>query len=166
MAIIDEKCLRNLKKKLIKSINLAGINITQKQIDISDWGCPHESQPLPKDKMAVYTFFYKNECLKVGKADKNSNSRYASQNYNPSMKSSNSNLAKSICKDNAFCKSQGITEENIGCWIKKNTHRINFLIDDNIVDDNVRRFVLNFAEAFLQLVFKPKYEGRLQKSKK
>jgi len=106
--------------------------------------------------MAVYSFFLGNDCLKIGKAGPNSNSRYNSQHYNP--KDSKSNLANSILLDKNFPVK--IKSEEIGNWIKNNTQRINILIDSKF-----GIYVLNFIEAYLQLVFKPKYEGFENQSK-
>jgi len=142
--------IENVKGNLIKALYLSGVKIENNQIEIVDLGCPHETQILPHGKIALYAFFYKNECLKLGKVGSSSNSRFNSQHYNPN--SSNSNLAKSLLSDNDF--KENITIDNVGNWIKENTKRINI-----IMSKNVGVFVLNFCEAFLQLCFKPKYEG-------
>jgi hypothetical protein len=42
----------------------------------------------------------------------------------------------------------------IGDWLKRKTHRINLLLDEALGP-----FVLNFVEAFLQVCFRPEYEG-------
>jgi len=142
--------IERIKENLIKAINLAGKEIDSNMIEIIDAGCPHKIQSLPSRKMAIYAFFHKNECLKIGKVNSNSNARYNYQHYNPD--SSKSNLAKSLLSDNNFLGNN--TFNNIGNWIKENTRRINI-----IIPQNVGIFVLNFCEAFLQLNFKPKYEG-------
>ena len=141
--------LEAIKADLIESIKLTGTRINPEQICILDCGCPHEITTLPKGKMAVYSFFHGNECLKIGKAGPNSNARFNSQHYNPN--NSKSNLANSILTNKFPVKT---TSNEIGNWIKNNTQRINFLLDDKL-----GIFVLNFVEAFLHLKFKPKFEG-------
>jgi hypothetical protein len=147
----DWECV---KDKLTAALILAGIDVNARQIKILDWGCPHEPRPLPEGKMAVYMFFYEGKCLKVGKAGPNSNARYASQHYLPGA--AKSNLADSVLSDKEFLGSlpESINVNNIGGWLKRKTHRINVLLDKTLGP-----FVLNFAEAFFQACFKPKYEG-------
>jgi hypothetical protein len=89
--------------------------------------------------------------LKIGKANSNSNIRFKNHHYNP--KSSNSNLAKSILNDPDMNYLK-LSEPNIKEWIKTNTRRIDFILDEKL-----GFFVLNFIEAYLQLIYKPKYEG-------
>ena len=144
------KQVEKIKTNLMKALNLAGEEIESNHIEIIDVGCPHKIQSLPNGKMAIYAFFHKDECLKIGKVGSNSNARYNYQHYNP--ESSKSNLAKSLLSDNYFIKNNSF--DNIGSWIKENTQRINI-----IIPKSVNIFVLNFCEAFLQLYFKPKYEG-------
>ena len=143
--------LENMRQDLIKAINLTDTNVNPDWIEISDLGCPHKTNKLPNGKMAVYIFFYKDECLKIGKAGPNSNSRYENQHYDPNK--SGSNLAKSILFDETF-NVKSISNKNIGDWIKNNTKRINILLNKE-----TGIFVLNFVEAYFQLKFKPKYEG-------
>jgi len=142
------------KAKLIEALTLAGVNVNANQIEICDWGCPHSPEPLPKGKMAVYTFFYAGTCLKVGKAGPNSNARYNSQHYLPGK--SKSNLSDSILADEVFLRHlhDHVDVNTIGDWLKRKTRRINMLFDETLGP-----FVLNFAEAFLQVCFEPKYEG-------
>jgi hypothetical protein len=139
------------KTQLIKSLKLANVNVNDSQIEIISNEYPHQAPTLPKDKMAVYAFFYKDKCLKIGKVGQNSNARYNSQHYNP--QSSKSNLAKSIISDKSF-PIKGIKIENIGTWIRENTQRVNIIIDNKI-----GVLALNFIEAFSILYFNPKYEG-------
>jgi hypothetical protein len=140
--------------RLIEALTLAGVAVAANQIKTDDWGCPHTPKSLPKNKMAVYTFFYGDKCLKVGKAGAKSNARYSSQHYFP--ENSKSNLADSILADKGFLKnlSEPVNKDTIGDWLKRKTRRINMLLDETLGP-----FVLNFAEAFLQVCFKPKYEG-------
>jgi hypothetical protein len=149
---IDSNVLHDLENCIYATIKLAlGSNIEKGKIQIMDCGVPHSPTSLPEGKMAVYTFFYKNECLKIGKAGPNSNARYLSQHYNP--KSSQSNLAKSLLADEKL-PIKTFNEENIGDWIKQNIRRINILVDKDL---NI--YILNLIEAFAQLYFHPRYEG-------
>ena len=141
----------SMKQDLIKAIILTNTNINPDWIEIEDLGCPHNPQNLPNEKMAVYMFFHKEECLKIGKAGADSNSRYKNQHYNPN--NSGSNLAKSILFDKTFTV-KGLSDKNVGNWIKNNTKRINVLLK---METGI--FVLNFVESYFQLKFKPKYEG-------
>ena len=149
---IDTNTIHDLENCIYTTIKLAlGKYIAKGKIQIIDSGVPHIPTCLPEGKMAVYIFFYKNECLKIGKAGPNSNTRYLSQHYIP--KSSQSNLAKSLLADDKF-PVKTLNEENIGDWIKQNVRRINILVDKDL---NI--YILNLIEAFTQLYFHPKYEG-------
>jgi hypothetical protein len=139
-----------VKLILVETLKQLKIEVEENQIEIKDLGYPHKTEILPKGKMAVYAFFYGNECLKIGKAGPKSNARYNSQHYNP--ESSKSNLAKSLVNDSEF--NDKVNLDNVSQWIKENTQRINVLIDQK-----VGILVLNFCEVFLQLYFKPRYEG-------
>jgi hypothetical protein len=143
-----------IKVKLMEALTLAGVIVNTNQIEIDDWDCPHKPESLPKGKMAVYTFFYEDRCLKLGKVGPNSSPRYQSQHYFPEK--SRSNLAKSVLSDKVFLENlpDSINTDTIGDWLKRKTRRINMLFDESLGP-----FVLNFAEAFLQVYFKPKYEG-------
>ena len=116
-------------------------------------GCPHKSPTkLPHGKMAVYVFTHSDRCLKVGKVGPNSQPRYTSHHYNPA--SSGSNLSKSIVNDPELSTSDDLNMETVGDWVKKNTLRINFLLDASLGIP-----VLNLLEAFLQCRLHPKFEG-------
>ena len=67
-------------------------------------------------------FSDKDRVLKVGKAGQNSNARYMSQHYNP--RSSQSNLANSLLKDEDAVQRYSINKENVSAWIKQNTDRV------------------------------------------
>jgi hypothetical protein len=142
--------LLKLKKKLVEVIRLTGTEILEDQIEILDRGIPHIPSGLPKGKMGIYSFIYQDQFLKIGKAGPNSNGRFRSQHYIPN--SSQSNLSKSIMLDIDLKKE--LTKETVGEWIKNNTRRIDFLLDASL-----GVFVLSLVESFLQLHFKPKYEG-------
>ena len=107
-----------------------------------DRGQPHSApRKLPDGKMAVYTFIYDGNFLKIGKAGPNSNARYTSQHYNPG--SANSNLAKSLIED-AEMEIYGLTENNVSDWIKYNCRRI-----DIEMDADLGVFTLELVEAVL-----------------
>ncbi|MDX9821685.1 MAG: hypothetical protein RBT20_07110 [Syntrophales bacterium] len=132
---------------------LAGIDVKGDDIQIEKISAPHTPpSTLPKGKMAVYVFHWCNQCLKVGKVGPKSQARYTSQHYSP--KSSNSNLAKSILKDVSTLGIGGITEQNVGNWIKHNTDRINFIIPMRLGAP-----LLSLLESFLQCRLKPRFEG-------
>lgn len=89
--------------------------------------------------------------MKIGKAGPNSNARFLSQHYNPN--SAMSNLAKSILSD-VNMQNLGITEQNVGDWIKQNCRRI-----DVVIDRKVGIFALELVEAILHYKYSPIYEG-------
>ena len=117
---------------------------------------PHQApSSLPRGKAAVYTFATNDRVLKVGKAGPNSNARYTSQHYNPH--SAQSTLASSILKDRARWQEHSLNENNVSAWIKRNTHRVNYLLDAGVPKS---KWVLNLLEAFVQCRLQPVYEGR------
>ena len=133
--------------------NLAGIEVWEGAICIEALPMPHRPPTrLPKDAMAVYVFSRKKQILKIGKVGPNSQARYTSQHYNPN--SAKSTLALSILKDNDMSGRYSLTNDNISSWIKRNTDRVNFLLD-------VRLGVpaLTLFEAFAQCRLRPIFEG-------
>lgn len=138
------RCIKNTAVAL-------GRVIDNGKIKVLDRGQPHKAPKLPDGKMAVYTFIYNGEFLKIGKAGQNSGPRYTSQHYNPG--SAQSNLAKSILEDVAM-QGMGITEENVGEWIKSNCRRI-----DIELDADLGIFTLELVEAILHYKYAPRYEG-------
>lgn len=139
------ECIKNV-------FNALGHEADFDKIDIVDRGQPHTApRRLPNGKMAIYTFIYEGDFLKIGKVGPNSNARYTSQHYHPNA--SRSNLAKSILDDIAM-KKNGITESNVGEWIKNNCRRI-----DIEIDAELGFFALELIEALLHYEFTPKYEG-------
>jgi hypothetical protein len=132
---------------------LADWPITPKDVEIRICEAPHTPpSSLPQDKMAVYLFFYRGQCLKVGKVWCKSIARYTSHHYHP--KSSNSNLAKSILESPDSIGISCPQSTCVGDWIKTNTDRINVLFP---VDWGTG--FLTLAEAFLQCWLRPVYEG-------
>ena len=130
---------------------LAGVTINDDQIRIEDRECPHDSPDLPDRHMAVYVFIHDKVYLRIGKVGSRSHSRFKNHHYNPN--SSGSNLAKSILGDNDM-KKFGLDENNVGDWIRRNTQRIDILIDSSI-----SIFALELLESFLHCKLNPKYEG-------
>ncbi len=109
-----------------KAAALAGIQMPVNCISHEVLPAPHIApRNLQQEKMAVYVFSWKGQCLKIGKVGTRSQARYTSQHYNPG--SSNSNLAKSILKDQVALGIPGLSESKVGEWIKKNTDRATFL---------------------------------------
>ncbi|WP_339836761.1 hypothetical protein [Paenibacillus sp. FSL R7-0272] len=149
--MLEELSLDDLKEQLLQIIKSTGTKIEESQIVILDRGLPHKSSTLPVGRMAVYSFIYQDRFLKIGKAGPNSNARFNSQHYDP--KNSQSNLAKSLLND-PMLVGLNLDAMTIKEWIKKNTRRIDFLVDATL-----GIFVLNLIEAFLHLKYRPKYEG-------
>lgn len=138
--------------KLIEEVSgILGRPIDREKYKVVDRGAPHKPQSLPNGMMGVYTFWYNGSFLKIGKAGPNSNARFYSQHYNP--KSAQSTLAASILADKNM-NIKGITEENIGEWIKNNCRRIDVLLDVSI-----GIFTLELVEAALHYKYEPTYEG-------
>ena len=137
----------------IKIAALAGVSLSADEITAEVLQAPHKPpKNLPNGKMGVYVFSIGEKCLKVGKVGPKSKARYTSQHYNP--KSSNSNLSKSILKAKTDFGVTHLDENNIGDWIKENTDRVNFLIDESLGIP-----ILSLLESYLQCRLKPKFEG-------
>jgi hypothetical protein len=137
----------------LKIAELAGVNLSRDALTFETLSAPHKPpSSLSKNKMAVYVFLWKGDCLKVGKVGQNSQARYTSQHYSPS--SSNSNLAKSIIAAREKLGLAGISEYSVGSWIKSNVDRVNILLDSECGIP-----VLTLLESFLQCRLKPRFEG-------
>ena len=131
-------------------------NILDKPLDASkykiiDRGLPHVPKSLPPGMMGIYSFYYEDRFLKIGKAGSKSNARFLSQHYNPH--SASSNLASSILKD---CNMAylNLTSQNISDWIKSHCRRIDILLDESL-----GVFTLELVEAILHYKYEPLYEG-------
>jgi len=132
---------------------LAGIVLQEADLIADVLPAPHSPPAsLGADNMAVYCFFWRDECLKVGKVGPKSQARYTSQHYLPN--SSMSNLAKSILKEQRRMGLENLNESTVGDWIKQETTRVNF-----ILNSSVGVSALNLLEAFLQCRLIPKFEG-------
>ena len=139
-------------KKIIEEISeMLGKPIHKDKYKVIDRGMPHNPQNLPTGMMGVYTFWYNGSFLKIGKAGPKSNARFFSQHYNP--RSAQSTLAASILLD-VNMKNEGITEENIGEWIKNNCRKIDILLDVSL-----GIFALELIESALHYKYEPIYEG-------
>ena len=115
---------------------------------------PHEPpKHLPGNRMAVYVFFLNGQALKVGKVGPKSNARYTSQHYLPG--SAKSNLARSILLNPARIGAVNVDSVSVGNWIKQNTDRVNLLLPAVMGDS-----MLSLLESFLQVRWKPLFEGR------
>jgi len=137
----------------VKVCTLAGLPLNRSDFYVEKSLAPHKPpSSLPPGKMAVYIFYWRGECLKVGKVGPKSQARYVSQHYSPS--SSQSNLAKSILSSQGKLSISGLNEYNVGKWIKDNTDRINI-----ILDQKVGMPVISLLESFLQYRLNPRYEG-------
>ncbi|MCH8097945.1 MAG: hypothetical protein IID53_12790 [Proteobacteria bacterium] len=142
-----------LLKDFLVVAEIAGLKIEQEVVSIEILIMPHKPpSSLPKGKMAVYVFSEVNRVLKVGKVGRRSQARYTSQHYNPG--SAPSTLAASILKDEDAVKRYGVNDGNVSDWIKKNTDRVNFILDAQL---GVR--ALTLLEVFVQCRLNPVFEG-------
>lgn len=114
---------------------------------------PHKAPALPNGCMAIYTFFWSDKCLKVGKAGPRSAARYRGQHYTLSAPST---LAKSLRNKGVDKGITGLPENEhmIGDWIRQNTSRA-----DIIVHGHCRIELLNLIEAFCITKLNPLFEG-------
>jgi hypothetical protein len=136
-----------------KVVALAGISLPPTALSVEALPAPHKPpSSLPKGKAAVYVFIWNGVCLKVGKVGPKSQARFTSQHYSPA--SSNSNLAKSLVIGQGKLGLSGITEANIGSWIKGNVDRFNILLS---IEAGIP--VLTLLESFLQCRLQPVFEG-------
>ena len=138
---------------------ILGKPINKNDIIVIDRKVPHEKpKHLTPGKMAVYTFLYGDEFLKIGIVGENSNARYTSQHYNP--KSAQSTLAQSILSDPDMAHLY-ITEDNVGAWIQNNCRRIDFELPGDL-----SIFARDLIEKILHYKYEPKYEGFSSQRKK
>lgn len=141
-------------QNLINAARLANFNIKIGYFEIVNWLAgedTHIPTPLPPNKMAVYTFFHGDLCLKVGMVNTGSSARYQSQHYGFNAPST---LAKSlIVNENYYLN--GIGNNDVGLWMRQNLDRYNLLINAHL-----GKYFLQFAEGFFILKFKPLFERR------
>ena len=145
-----------LKDDFLKVARTAGINLPSDDVDIETLNMTHSPPQLPEGKVAVFVFSTETSVLKVSKVGPNSGPRYTSQHYNPN--SANSNLAKSLLNDASVRQRYNLRDETVGDWIKRNTDRVNFILDESYYGRTLDRL-----KEFLLDRLRPVYEGR-QKS--
>ena len=142
-----------LVEDFLEVARLACVHVNRGSIRIEVQRQPHASPSrLPPGKMAVYVFSDVRRTLKVGKVGPKSAARYVSQHYSPT--SAKSTLAASLLKDREAVVEHHLTHANVGDWIKKNTDRVNLL-----VDASCGMPALTLLEAFVQCRLRPVYEG-------
>lgn len=144
-----------LKEEIAKLITDASTAIDKPMIEGTDFEIfyqplNHEPSRLPNDKIAVYTFYYNGNFLKIGHANIKSKARYQSHHYH--IKSCQSTLANSLVTDPTM--ESIVNETNVTNWIKQNCERFDILIDGN----KHNKLTLNFVEGLLHYYYKPKYE--------
>ena len=133
---------------------LAEIKMQPDAIRVETLNMPHRApRNLPKGKIAVYVFSDKERVLKVGRVSTGSQPRYTSQHYNAG--SAPSTLVGSILKDENVMQKYDLNKGNVSDWIKKNTDRVNF-----ILDADVGGWALMLLEVFIQCRLQPVYEGK------
>ncbi|GGH46416.1 hypothetical protein GCM10008014_09080 [Paenibacillus silvae] len=142
--------LSGIKPLLYKILNDVNIYPSDEDIKVINRGNPHHLS-FVEGNAYVYTFQYKGEFLKIGKAGSNSQPRFFSQHYHPSR--TGSNLAKSILFDPVM-KIYELNDDTVGDWIKKNVDRI-----DVEVNGSLGIFTLNLIESIMHCLYEPKYEG-------
>jgi hypothetical protein len=132
---------------------LAGLAGEILELRVEYQPAPHKPAPLPTGYMAVYAFWSDGDWLKIGKAGANSNARFQSQHYNASR--AKSTLAASLIKAHKEQPISGFTQEDVGAWMRANTHRVNILLPEHNP-----KSLLALLEAFLHARLEPRFEGR------
>lgn len=145
-----------LKEEIAKLITDASAAIGKPMIEGIDFYMVHQPlghKPLalPIGKIAVYTFYYNGQFLKIGQANSNSGPRYQSHHYH--IKSGESTLANSLIKDSSM--NSLVNNSNVTQWIKDNCKRFDIIIDGTKND----KMTLNFVEGLLHYYYRPKYEN-------
>lgn len=147
---IEQEIKNLIEYKMIKIEKKDGIKV--------EFDKDHSSI-LKNNNSAVYIFVNKKDgiVLKVGRVARNSNARFIYQHYN--LGSAKSSLANSLYEDekNEY-NTQHKNKEFIKNWIINNTERFNIFI--NINDRKEQDILTNFIEAYFQLKYFPKYEGK------
>ena len=134
-------------------LRVTGIDIQPDDIDIETLEMPHRPMPLPAGKVAVFVFSDTEQVLKVSKTGPNSNARYQSQHYG--VWRAPSTLAGALLRDCNAVQRHNLNEENVGHWIKRNTDRVNFILDESYYGRTLDRL-----KEFLLDRLRPIYEGR------
>ena len=150
---LEEIQIQSLMRDFGEVARLAGIDISHDDLSRESMGCPHEPpRDLPTGRVAVYVFCFGDRCLKVGKAGPKTKQRFTYQHYHP--RSAASTLAASLVKGQRQIGLSGLTEDNVGDWIRQNTFRLNLFLNST-----THRFSLSPLEAFLQARLNPVFEG-------
>lgn len=137
-----------------KVTTLAGTAVARDLIEIEILEKPHKPpSALPYGKMAVYSFFFRDQALKVGKVGPNSHARYSYQHYNAS--SAASTLAGSLLRNLGAVGLSKADSANLGQWIRDHTDRVNLLLPEELGDP-----ILGLLEAFLHVRWNPLFEGK------
>ena len=154
---MDSLMLDSLKSEIIAVSKIVGKEINTNDIWICDSGCPHNS-PKKRDSNVsnVYMFQYKDNFLKIGKADIKSSARHNSHHYTP--KGSSSSLYHSLEKSDYF--KSIISNGNIGKWIKENCRRI-----DIYINENESSYTLGMIESLMIYKFNPLFETKTERLK-
>ena len=134
-----------------KVASLAGAAFQLDQVEIQIVRRPHRARALPPGKIGVYSFFWGERALKVGKVGQNSGPRFTYQHYTGSAPST---LAGSILSNPGKVGAVGINRETVRHWIETNTDRIDILLPAS-----VGSAVLSLLEAFLHVRWSPAFEG-------
>ena len=150
MGMIKPKDINGIVEDFKKVASLAGHSCDE--VEVETLLAPHEPPRLPRGKSAVYIFVFRGKALKVGTVGPNSAARYTSQHYNP--RSAKSTLANSLLSQGKELGVVGLSESNVGRWIKERTDRYNLLLPSAC--HNRLRTLL---EAFVQCKLNPAFEG-------
>jgi len=155
-------------EKIIKKFTVALQRLQDNpivNIEYDVWKAPHTPKNLKRDHGAVYVFMLahdikggapKERVLKVGKVGPNSNARFRSQHYNPNA--ANSTLAGAIINNPILWDYIGFLnglDDDVGEWLKENTHRCNFYIHKN------NRDIIRLLEIYIKAITGPVFEGSL-----
>ena len=127
--------------------------ILKTDYEIQDLGVNHKNEKLKNGYSGVYIFYYKDTCLKVGKANENSNNRFVYHHYGFRAPST---LAKSLTTDSYFADK---IEEKISDWMHKELYRINIQVKNSKAKTELIELILHYA-------LRPKYEGELNQFKR
>jgi hypothetical protein len=142
--------IKEITDLIINASTVVGKPLTSSDFTIVYQPLMHIPLALPNNKMAIYTFVYNDEFLKIGQANVNSKARYQSHHYY--TRSGRSTLANSLIDDSSM--NSLVNTNNVNQWIKKNCERF-----DVIIDSKYGKYTLNFIEGLLHYKYNPRYEG-------
>ena len=149
-----------IRVDFLRVARVAGTDIRPDDIDIETLEMPHRPTPLPVGKIAVFVFSDSDRVLKVSKVGPNSNARYQYQHYG--VWRAPSTLAGALMRDGDAVRRHRLREENVGKWIKQNTDRVNFILDESYYHDSTQDLgsTHDRLKEFLLDQLRPVYEGR------